>query len=589
MFKIRIPQTTKSLKLALLIIFTCVFLSVSIFPVSSKTLEEIEDEIGGKQEELESLEVALKKAKDSAVYYQSKKDSSSSELERVENELKQIEAEIQVNEMELKKIEQEIEILQLELEQKDEFIREKLVNLYIYNKQGIVDVFVENGQVDGFWKNYKYREKLLDTDLEDIASLGEEASRIKGEKDKLISSMTVLEEENERLVNKKSELMEQVSYYASLSSYNTNRQSGIRAQMGAVQQDIEGLTAEQKKMIDEEMHIVTNANGGTQPLVSGEFYFYGRGRSVYQGHGLGFSQYGAFGGAQSGMVADNIAKFYYQGSNISTASGNIEVIGYGTMNIEDYVSGLGEIPDRACGSQEQVNSRPDKYALDNPNSIWDCWPEESIKAQVIVARSFALAYGGPICTTATCQVYKGGQGKRWAADETNGKVLKVGGSIIKAYYSSDNNNGWGTATHRNPVWCGDFHGNCGAGYSWLQAVNDSSFAAKGPYTDWMWRTNSYTLSELRSMLEWYANAGYVYPKSSDVRNLLNNIGTLQDLRIERDVSGRAARVLVVGSSGSEKVNGDFFKRIFIFWVYNIQPSEEVDPIFSLTYYFRQVP
>ena len=52
MFKIRIPQTTKSLKLALLIIFTCVFLSASVFPVSSQTLEEIEDEIEDKQEEL---------------------------------------------------------------------------------------------------------------------------------------------------------------------------------------------------------------------------------------------------------------------------------------------------------------------------------------------------------------------------------------------------------------------------------------------------------------------------------------------------------------------------------------------------------
>ncbi len=579
MFEKRILSLKNELRFPIIFLLnSCIFFSICVSTVESKTLEEIENEIESKESTLEELENDLEEAKNLAGYYESKATTSSSELERVENELKQIEAEMDINQAEIKKYEQELEIYQLEFEQSESVMNDKMIDLYIYNKQGIVDIFIENGEVDDFWKDYNYREKLLDVDLESISNLAKEVSGIERERNNVIQSLAVLQENNESLVSKKEELSSQVSYYTSLSSYNEGRQSGIRAQMGTVQQDLEGLTAEQQQMLQQEMDIIAGANGGTQPLESGEFYFWGRGRSVYQGHGLGFSQYGAKGGAEKGMTAQQIAVFYYPGSYI----GN-----HVDEAVEDRISYLGEIPDYACGTAEQAAARPDKYRVDNSNTIWDCWPEESIKAQIIVSRSYAYTGG-------TDQVYKSTNVKKWAVDETRGQVLKHSTSgyrdqVIKAFFSADNNNGWGTATHKNPVFCSDFNGNCGAGFSWLQAVNDSSFAAKGPYTDWTWRTNSYSMSEMQSMFEWYANSGFVYPKSSDVRNMLNQIGTLQSFQIERDVSGRAARVLVKGNNGSVQVNGDFFKRIFIFWVYNVKPSGEVDPIFSLTYYFRQVP
>jgi SpoIID/LytB domain protein len=583
MTKIQISKTCKTTSIFIIIFL---FFLATIFPAYSKTLDEVEEEIEQKEEELAELENDLKKARESAVYYENAKNNSTSELEKVENEIKQVGAEIEVNRAKLAKSQQEVELLGLQLEQKETVMNDRMVDLYIYNRQGVVDVLLENGEMDGFWKDFKYRETLLDRDLEGVELLAEDVNSIKDEKDSIERSVTVLEEESGMLASRKAELEESIQYLAAMASFNVNKQSGIRAQMGAVQQELEGLTAEQKLLIDEETFLISDAHGGTKPLEPGEYYFYGRGRALYQGHGLGFSQYGAFGGALHGMSGDSIAVFYYQGSYIGSASGNVNVIGYGVMNIEDYVSGLGEIPDKACGTQEQVNSRPDKYALDNPSTIWDCWPEESIKAQVIVARSYAMAYGGAICTTAACQVYKGGNAKRWAADETSGKVLMAGGSIIKAYYSSDNNNGWGSGTHRNPVWCWDFYGNCGSGFSWLQSVNDSGFAAKGPYTDWMWRTNSYSLEELQSMLEWYAGRGYY--NSGSVRSVLNTIGTLTNFSMQRDASGRVARIQVIGSNGSATINGEIFKEIFNIWVGNVQPSGEVDPIFSLTYYFRKV-
>ncbi|MDD3646912.1 MAG: SpoIID/LytB domain-containing protein [Candidatus Dojkabacteria bacterium] len=555
--------------------------------VYSKTQDEIEKEIDQKEKELDDLESELTKAEELVAYFESQMGTSSSQLENIETELKKVEAELELNKVKLDKYKKSLEFLELDIEKKQGEMNENLVNVYINDRRGLVDVFLSNGQVDGFWKDYKYRETLLDADIDGVNQMAIEAESLKKKKLEFEKKVGSLSDENKKLATRKQELTDEVSYYNSLASYNASLQSNIRAQMGAVQQDIEGLNADLRAMMEEEAVLIGDVNGGTKPLVKGEYYFYGRGRALYQGHGLGFSQYGAYGGGKSGMSGTQIAKFYYPGTVIGTASGNIDVIGYGTMNIETYVSGLGEIPDKACGNQSQVNTRPDKYRLDDPNSIWDCWPENTIEAQVIVARSYALAYGGPICTSASCQVYKGGTAKKWAADETKGKVLKSGGSIIKAYYSSDNNNGWGTATHRNPVWCWDFAGNCGSGFSWLQGVNDSSFAVKGPYTDWMWRTNSYSLKELQSMLEWYSKAGYTYPSSSDVKNLLGTTGTLKDIQFVRDVSGRASKVRIVGSKGTSDINGEFFKIIFNFWVGNKKPSGEVDPVFSLTFYFKK--
>ena len=567
-----------------------IFFQISIsLPASSKTLEEIEQEIDSKESELQSLEDKLKEAQELVEYYNSQKGATTSQLENIQNELKKVEAELEVNQAKVKKVKKQLDLVKLELEEKEISMNERLLDIYIYDRQGIVDFIISNVKAEGFWKEYKYRETLLDNDLEDIDVLASDVADIKKQKQQFELDLVALEEESNSLASMKQDLENQIASYSSLAAHNTNIQSGIRAQMGSVQQQIEGLTEEHQQMLAEEMNILKGANGGTKPLESGEYYFHGQGRYIYQGHGLGFSQYGAMGGAQKGMSADNIAKFYYKGSVIGSASGTISVKDYGVMDIEDYVAGLGEVPDKACGTQSQVDDRPDKYAIDSASTIWDCWPEESIKAQVIVARSYGMAYSGTICTTASCQVYKGGDGKKWAADETKGKVVKAGGNIIKAFYSSDNNNGWGTGTHKNPMWCSTFDGNCGAGYSWLQSVNDSSFAAKGPYTDWLWRTNSYSLEELESMLKWYGDQNYSYPSSSDVRGVLASIGKLTDFKFERDASGRVARIIAVGENGERKINGDFFKTIFIFWVYNIQPSGEVDPIFSLTYYFRKVP
>ncbi|MFI5265268.1 MAG: SpoIID/LytB domain-containing protein [Candidatus Levyibacteriota bacterium] len=142
---------------------------------------------------------------------------------------------------------------------------------------------------------------------------------------------------------------------------------------------------------------------------------------------VGLNQYGAKGRAEAGQNATQILQAYY---NADLTSGynqgvNIHVVGtneYGqsfdtNWNIEDYVKHVYEVPAD--------------------------WPSESLKAQAIAARSYALAYtnngSGNICPSQQCQVVKQElNAQSWidAVNATAGQVLTNGGNPIKAWFSS---------------------------------------------------------------------------------------------------------------------------------------------------------
>lgn len=135
-------------------------------------------------------------------------------------------------------------------------------------------------------------------------------------------------------------------------------------------------------------------------------------------HRVGLNQYGALGRAQAGQGYQDILKAYFDGISFEKRENvTLKVQGYGEKPLEEYLLGIYEMP----GS----------------------WPIEALKAQVIAARSYALAYtdngAKEICTTQSCQVYKGGnKGGDWerAVNETAGEVMVNGGQVITAWYAS---------------------------------------------------------------------------------------------------------------------------------------------------------
>ncbi len=135
-------------------------------------------------------------------------------------------------------------------------------------------------------------------------------------------------------------------------------------------------------------------------------------------HHVGLNQYGAYGRAKAGQDYKTILNAYFNNVSLEKKSNiTIKVKGFGSMSLEQYLLGIYEVP--------------------------ESWPIEALKAQVIAARSYALNYtnngANEICTTESCQVYKGGnKGGQWeqAVKATEGEVLTQSGQVITAWFAS---------------------------------------------------------------------------------------------------------------------------------------------------------
>lgn len=552
--------------------------------VEARTANEIEAEKLVKQKELDTLNSDLKKAEQALKTNMARKSSSLSEIERLKADLAEIESQLEVNKLKKEQLEQEINIKKLEKEEREKQQDLQIANSYISWKTNEDTLIVFGGE--DLFKNTIYYDYVSKTSRASILGLISELDQLTKSNEEHVRQIEKLEQDNTEISERKANLEKQISQFNSnIASAKTNV-DGLRAKVAGVQQKIDLLSQEQMNVINRENTILLkdNAQCIRNDLESGKYYFITRGRDLYQGHGIGLSQFGAFGAANQGWNASKILTFYYTGTAVQTLpSRTIDVIGYGTMDMNTYVAGLGEIPDKACGTSEQVSQNPDKYTLDNPSTIWDCWPEEAIKAQVIAARSYAATSSQPICTSASCQVYKGGNAKRWVANETSNQYVTYGGNIIKAYYSSDNSQGYGTASV-DEVW-NNWDGSYGGSYPYLAHVDDTGIAANGGYRDWTCRTNSYTMEQFDQLFE-YAKTDYG-PAKSFMIALKNNVGTVTSISFEKGPSQRVKKVHVSGTNGSATLSGSLFKSVWNDWIYNRQPSGQLDYLYSLTWTFQQ--
>lgn len=550
-------------------------------PVYARTEEEIQKDIDSAEQELKQLESELdsrKKSLSSATY---QKNNASSELGSVKAEIEEGEIELEVIELELEKLEADYNIQILEKEEVERKQEEQLTSLYMSWKGNDDITTVLLNSDDPIKQNY-YMEIVAETDQEGLNSTYEKLADLEDDIAKIANEKSELEKRTTELQAKKIELEQLV---ANLQKQESSYASGVKQlqpKITATQEELALLSAEQKSLQDIESRLIGGDPGGaTNPIQSGEYYFAGQGRDLYQGHGVGLSQFGAYGAARSGWSASQIVKHYYTGVSIGQGSGTVSIIdGRQNIPLEEYVAGAGEVPNKACGTAAQAAARPDKYVVDNTSTVWDCWPEEAIKAQIIAYRTYGLRNKN-VYPDARSQVYTGTTLKQWAADETAGQVIYYGGSLISAVYSSDNNNGWGTADN-DTVWS-NYEG-VGTPYPYLRAKYDENIAYHYQWSSWTYRTNSYTMSEINSMLAYSATSSNVSSGArSYIAGVSSAIGTLQSLEFVRDASGRVKKVKLNGTNGSRYMAGWLYKSVWNIWVGNVKPSGQVDYIYSLTF------
>lgn len=575
----------KKAVLVLLVVLTSLtlfsnFVSIIHSQSSQELLEQIkekEKELFETQETINALESQLE---------QNRKDleGASEGLPKLEAEINEIETQLQIN---LKKLELTEQQFELQKKQREEMIsrqKNSVETLYLKWKSQNSNVNILSDDT-----NYLLLEglsnKVFGVGNEELAGLNDSINDLDIELQEQNEIVAFLNSENEDLNFKKNQILEEVYYYKGVLASNTEKVAQLQDVQAQITSQINDLTVEQQQAAAREAEILKQELLKRQQQenvnIEGGFYFAGTGRDVYQGHGVGFSQFGAYGGANAGMTAEQLIKFYYTGVEISQRTGTINLYGGAQgLDVEEYLNHLGEVPDKACGNEKQVKENPDKYSLYG-DSVWSCWPEETIKAQVIIARSYAL-HNVNLYTDARSQVYDTKYDKSWAVEETKGKVITYGGEIINAVYSSDNNQGNGTA-HNDTIFQ-NFFGD-GTPFPYLRSVNDNAFAYKTQWTNWGYKSNVYNTDSIMEMLTYIGtnpNSGYNQSVKDNVNNIISTVGQIESLSFERDPSGRIKKVFFNGVNGSSSVMGGWwFKNLWNTWTYDVGNN---DYLFSQTFY-----
>lgn len=169
-----------------------------------------------------------------------------------------------------------------------------------------------------------------------------------------------------------------------------------------------------------------------------------------------------------------------------------------------------------------------------PREMPTSWPQEALRAQAVVARTYAYAnmgryaaYGYDLTNDTRSQVYGGMDAERAASTEavvtTRGQVLMYQGKPAQTYFSASNG---GKVSSPTEVW--------GGSYPYLRSMDDPYDADASIYMGW---TQTLTEEDLKP----YLPAG----------------ASLLDVRItERGPSGRATRLELVTDRGTVVFTND---------------------------------
>jgi stage II sporulation protein D len=170
------------------------------------------------------------------------------------------------------------------------------------------------------------------------------------------------------------------------------------------------------------------------------------------------------------------------------------------------------------------------------------WPEEALKAQCVISRTYALSHRGrhsqngfDLCNQTHCQVYGGRSSERdsidRAVEETEDEVLVYRGALVNAVFHSC----CGGATEEcDNVWEGE------GAPPYLQTVR-CRWCKRAPQYNW---TSEIPIEQIAKGL-----------KAAGV-----NIGMPRGLKVtSRSRSGRAVTVRVSGSRGSAEMKANAFR------------------------------
>lgn len=336
-----------------------------------------------------------------------------SELNKMQSQINGIKIRVSAIEEDLLAKERSIDEGYKNLAKQEEILNRTIRDFYIksyYNSP--ILAFLSQASASQLTKILTYQKAATDQDKVIITNIALVINDLEAKKKNL-------KEEQKRLVVVREALDEESAKIGKIVT-------GAKAYQGTLSGQIAALSAKQQEILGQRLaglNLPTSLGAGPlfctddrklDPGFGSAFAFFTFGIP----HRVGLNQYGALGRSQAGQSHEDILRAYFNDFSFEQRSNiNISVQGYGSIALETYLLGIYEMP--------------------------ESWPLEALKSQAIAARSYALSYTNngskEICTTQSCQVYKGGnKGGNWekAVKETEGKTIISGGSPISAWYSS---------------------------------------------------------------------------------------------------------------------------------------------------------
>ncbi len=191
-----------------------------------------------------------------------------------------------------------------------------------------------------------------------------------------------------------------------------------------------------------------------------------------------------------------------------------------------------------------------------PGEVSPSWPKEALRAQAIIARTYAIyksmsraERGYDVVDTVMDQVYKGAG---FEAKNTNQAVYSTASEIVvynnAVAFTPFHSDSGGFTANNSDVWAGKQ-------LPYLSVVAEA-FNYKSPVSNWSVKISS---AKIQSVIEKITG---------------HNVGTVHEVQIsDVDEGGRAVKITVVGSNGSETVSASQFRS-------NVDPNNLKSTMFT---------
>src|SRR3989344_2057434 len=342
------------------------------------------------------------------------------DLNRLRKQLADIKSHITNIEIDIGQKEKQINIAEKELATQKNIINERVFAHYKNIKKtqaSLLDILLTDN-LSVSLQTFFYQNKAVDNDKQEIlrivlfiTNIDDQKEALALEQDKLAQVKLTVDKQSDFLsgeIGKAKDFQNELS--GKIASLTGRQQSLIGQKLASLNIPRSAGTSARGCSSD----LTNGKNPGFSPAIG--FFTYGA------PHRNGLNQYGALGRAKAGQNEEQILAEYYPNMSLKKdfdQGTQINVDGYGTFSIEDYVRRIYEVPDSWTDNNLAV-----------------------LKAQAVAARTYGLnsmQRNGHICTTEACQVFKAEpKGGNWeqAVEATKGWVLMDGGNPGFTQYAS---------------------------------------------------------------------------------------------------------------------------------------------------------